>query len=95
MTVARDILARLLGESAEVVAKWSIGALRGRAVGLLIDQVVKAFQDSYDALMTGTATDALTDMIPAAPVLKELYQLNMENCYRCDDVLGLNKWATP
>ena len=88
---ARPLLAAILGQSESDISSWSSGALRGRAIGSLIDQTVDAFITQHDQLLDGTAQQSLTEAIPAADALQQLYQLNMQQCYRCDDVLGLEQ----
>ncbi len=64
-----------------------ISLLRAIAIGVLIDQCVEVFEANESAMLTGSFDRALTDLIPARNVLKEISALSLERIYRARIVL--------
>ncbi len=55
--------------------------LRAKALGTLIDQIIKAFERYHDAILAGELEQPLIHLIPAAPVLAEILQRSIEEVY--------------
>ena len=75
----RDLLLPLAGEgkvarrlNAITHLKEKIEYLRAKAIGNIIDQVHECFISNEDAILNGTCTDELLDVIPAAAPMRAL-----------------------
>lgn len=84
---ARAALAPLLDNRVD----GDVSALRARAISKLVREAVAAFLDNETAILAGSCEQALADMIPSAPALAAIYDLNMQRCYRAQPVLALEQ----
>ena len=92
--VTKELLATILGPKFNE-AKLNridnenerISLLRAIAIGVLIDQCIEAFEANENGMLSGNFDQALTDLIPAKSVLKEISGLSVENIYRARIVL--------
>ncbi|WP_370567354.1 dGTP triphosphohydrolase [Echinicola sp. 20G] len=89
-----DLLARIIGErfneeklNSLKSKSQKLAILRAMAIGRLVDETVAAFQKHEEEMLTGDFDQALTDIIPSAPVLEEISQLSVQKIYRSQPVL--------
>jgi len=67
--------------------KEKTGYLRAMAISTLIQQTIEVFLDNETAILNGTFDRAITDVIPAAALLKEIQMISLEKIYRSQPVL--------
>lgn len=90
----RDLLASLLGSryQPEKLGRIrgkneQISMLRALAIGVLIQQASEVFLQEEEKMLSGKFEESLTDLIPAANVLKEIKKISVEKIYRSQVVL--------
>ena len=67
--------------------KEKISSLRALTITELIDQCVNKFVEFENELLRGTFDKALTDHIPATPVLKKIQEISIEKIYKSRPVI--------
>jgi len=87
----RDCFGALLDVAPAELAGQPATALRARAIGKLVDEVVRAFLDNEAELREGRYPQSLTDAIASAEALQGVFAVNMARCYRAPVVLGLEQ----
>ena len=84
--------APILDRSEAQLAEREPAALRGAAIGVLVQQTAAAFLAHEDAMLAGDYQRNLTDDIPAAPYLQAIFDtINMPLCYRSTVALDLEQ----
>ncbi len=91
---ARDFLADILKEKYQPEKlekipsdREKIGVLRAVAINQLIGQCTELFMTYEEEMLAGTFDRALTDLIPAAPVLEEISTYSVKEIYQSRQVL--------
>lgn len=68
-------------------SKDRVEYLRAFAIGLLVDQTIKAFIENEAAILEGRFGKSLLDLIPASASLREIKAYSQANVYHSDTVL--------
>lgn len=68
-------------------SKDRVEYLRAFAIGLLVDQTIKAFIENEAAILEGRFSKSLLDLIPASVSLREIKAYSQANVYHSDTVL--------
>ena len=91
---ARDFLANILEDKYQPEKltkipsdKEKIGVLRAVAINQLIGQCTEAFMKYEEEILVGHFDKALTDLIPASPVLEGISSFSIKNIYQSRQVL--------
>lgn len=91
---AKDFLAAILKDKfkpdklEEIPSdKEKIGVLRAIAIHQLVEESTAVFLSNEEAMLNGTFDQALTDLIPSAPILEEISAYSFKNLYQCRQVL--------
>lgn len=92
----RDLLAMIIGDKYQPEKLDSIfnrrekvGLLRAMAIGELITQAAHVFLEEEEAILAGNFDQAITEQVPAAPVLKDIIKLSVEKIYKSQQVLDI------
>ena len=92
--VYKDLLGAIIGEKFNPAKLEKIpstrektGALRAMAIGVLIEQCVQVFLDTEKDILEGNFDRALTEVINANPILKDIISLSIEQIYRSVSVI--------
>jgi dGTPase len=90
----RELLAAIIGDTYDAEKLDSMpslnekmGVLRALAITQLVKQCSELFQDKEKELLSGSFDQALTDSIPATPVLNQISSLSVRDIYRSRIVL--------
>jgi dGTPase len=67
--------------------KEKTGYLRAMAISTLIQQTVEVFLDKESDILKGEFDMAITDMIPAAAIMREIQKISLEKIYRSQSVI--------
>lgn len=68
--------------------------LRARAINHLVDAVVDAFRENYEALLAGTLADDLVARCRYATELARIYEVSMHRIYRSGQVMEVHEHGT-
>lgn len=92
----RDLMAMIIGKKYQPQKldripnqREKVGLLRALAIGELITQATTLFLDEEQAILQGDFDKALTNIIPAAPVLAEIIKLSVDKIYKSQQVLDI------
>lgn len=90
----KELLAAILGSKFDEAklkrvdnTNERISLLRAITIGVLIDQCIEVFEANETDILSGKFDRALTDLIPARNVLKEISDLSVKYIYRARIVL--------
>ena len=90
----KDLLASILGKKFDEAklnridnTNERISLLRAITIGVLIDQCIQVFEANETGMLAGSFDQALTDLIPAKKVLKDISDLSVANIYRARIVM--------
>ena len=90
----KTFLAAIIGDSfsEEKLAKITslnekLGTLRAMAIGQLIHECSKVFEENEEAMLTGDFDKSLTSLIPSANSLKQIIDLSIQKIYQSKQVL--------
>lgn len=64
-----------------------LAVLRAMAISILVEEVVHAFIDKEEAMLTGEFDQSLTDIIPSAQALANIVKISVSQIYRSKPVL--------
>jgi dGTPase len=89
-----DLMAEIIGEKFDskkleeyTESSQKLAILRAMAIGELINQTVKAFEENEEKMLMGEFDQALTDILPSSLALQKISKLSVKKIYRSKPVL--------